>query len=453
MLGVPLLVARRGASASSTSARSCRASSTTTTSSCSSSRPTAPRSRSTTRGLFEAERARAQRLEHVQAVTDAALAHLELDELLAVLLPRIRDILARRHVRGAAARRGDRTSSSRARRSGSRRRSSRACASRSAAASPVGSRPSGRPVILDDVDHADVLQPDPAREGDQVDARRAAARRRRRRSASSTSARSTPREFTRDDVELLQLVAERVAIAIERARLHEETVQLDQLKRELRRHRLARAADAGDVGLRRPHDARRARARARPRSSARSCSASASSRASACAACSSSCSTSRASTRARSASTRGRSSSAAVLDEIVADARAGSDGVELDVPDDLAVDRRSARARARRVEPARQRGALRRAADPDRRREQRDRHLRISVEDSGAGVPEELAARLFDRFARGDDAARHGLGLAIARAYARRTAATSSTTRASAARASSCSSLSRARDSPPVSTS
>src|SRR5207237_2213770 len=40
----------------------------------------------------------------------------------------------------------------------------------------------------------------------------------------------TPRQFTRDEVELLQLVAERVAIAIERAQLHEELIQLDQLK-------------------------------------------------------------------------------------------------------------------------------------------------------------------------------------------------------------------------------
>jgi GAF domain-containing protein len=43
--------------------------------------------------LFEAERQARQRIEHVQAVTDAALAHLELEELLEVLLPRIRDIL------------------------------------------------------------------------------------------------------------------------------------------------------------------------------------------------------------------------------------------------------------------------------------------------------------------------------------------------------------------------
>jgi hypothetical protein len=40
----------------------------------------------------------------------------------------------------------------------------------------------------------------------------------------------TPRIFTHDEVELLQLVAERVAIAIERAQLHEELIQLDQLK-------------------------------------------------------------------------------------------------------------------------------------------------------------------------------------------------------------------------------
>ena len=43
--------------------------------------------------LFEAERRARRRIEHVQAVTDAALAHLELEELLDVLLPRIRDIL------------------------------------------------------------------------------------------------------------------------------------------------------------------------------------------------------------------------------------------------------------------------------------------------------------------------------------------------------------------------
>jgi two-component system sensor histidine kinase MtrB len=46
---------------------------------------------------------------------------------------------------------------------------------------------------------------------------------------------------------------------------------------------------------------------------------------------------------------------------------------------------------------------------------QKDRHLRINVEDRGQGVPPELLPRLFDRFARGDAASGSGLGLAIAR--------------------------------------
>ena len=50
---------------------------------------------------------------------------------------------------------------------------------------------------------------------------------------------------------------------------------------------------------------------------------------------------------------------------------------------------------------------------------QRDRHLRVAVEDSGPGVPKDLEGRVFDRFARGGSGKTgHGLGLAIARAYA-----------------------------------
>jgi len=51
--------------------------------------------------------------------------------------------------------------------------------------------------------------------------------------------------------------------------------------------------------------------------------------------------------------------------------------------------------------------------------EQRDRHLRVAVEDSGSGIAEELQPQLFDRFVRGGEAGGSGLGLAIARAYAR----------------------------------
>jgi GAF domain-containing protein len=43
--------------------------------------------------LFETERQARTRIEHVQAITDIALAHLEVNQLLGVLLPRIRKIL------------------------------------------------------------------------------------------------------------------------------------------------------------------------------------------------------------------------------------------------------------------------------------------------------------------------------------------------------------------------
>jgi signal transduction histidine kinase len=52
-----------------------------------------------------------------------------------------------------------------------------------------------------------------------------------------------------------------------------------------------------------------------------------------------------------------------------------------------------------------------------------DRHLRMAVEDRGAGVPREFVPRLFDRFARSSESPGRGdgsgLGLAIAQAYAR----------------------------------
>jgi signal transduction histidine kinase len=55
--------------------------------------------------------------------------------------------------------------------------------------------------------------------------------------------------------------------------------------------------------------------------------------------------------------------------------------------------------------------------------ERTDRHLRISVEDRGGGVPAEFVPDLFERFSRSDGsravATGTGLGLAIARSYAR----------------------------------
>jgi two-component system sensor histidine kinase MtrB len=49
---------------------------------------------------------------------------------------------------------------------------------------------------------------------------------------------------------------------------------------------------------------------------------------------------------------------------------------------------------------------------------QTDRHLRISVDDEGPGVPESIRAQLFEQFTRGAPTGGSGLGLAIARSYA-----------------------------------
>ena len=53
---------------------------------------------------------------------------------------------------------------------------------------------------------------------------------------------------------------------------------------------------------------------------------------------------------------------------------------------------------------------------------QRDRHLRLAVEDHGGGVPADFVEELFERFSRSDEARARGLGsglgLAIARSYA-----------------------------------
>ena len=69
--------------------------------------------------------------------------------------------------------------------------------------------------------------------------------------------------------------------------------------------------------------------------------------------------------------------------------------------------------------------------------DRRDRHLRITVEDQGTGVPLGLVPRLFDRFEHGSEGKGAGLGLSIARAHADAHGGSSSTTSATAARASS----------------
>ena len=161
----------------------------------------------------------AERLRRLQLVTDAALSHLDLDELLAELLARIRDtletdtaaILLRDELRDELV--------------------ARAAVGieeevEQGVRIPIGGGFAGkiaaerRPIVLDDVDHAHVLNPLLRQKGIKSLA-----------GVPLVFANDvlgvlhvgslTPREFTAEDVDLLEVVADRVALAIEHARLYD----------------------------------------------------------------------------------------------------------------------------------------------------------------------------------------------------------------------------------------
>jgi signal transduction histidine kinase len=362
--------------------------------------------------LFEAERKARLRLEHVQAVTDAALAYLDLDDLLWELLRRIRGILRTDtavillldddgHELVARAAVGiEEEAEQRVR-------------------VPVGKGFAGRivaqrrPIIIDDLDHAEVVNP--------------LLRQRGLKSLLGVPLLAGGREpigvlhvgslaqrkFTSDDTELLLLVAERAALGIERARIHEETRRLDELKLNfvaVASHELRTPATAVYGIL--------ATLRARELDAA---------------------------TRVELEETlwqqanrltrlieqlldlsRLDSSSIeldpqpvvlrSALEEIAAATPDSTDGVRLEVDPDLAavVDRLA----LERIVSNLIANATRYGKSPIViSAQQRDRHVRIAVEDAGEGVPENLVPRLFERFERGDGQGT-GLGLAIAKAYA-----------------------------------
>src|SRR6476646_7789976 len=158
----------------------------------------------------------AEYVRRLQSVTDAALAHLRLDELLDALLIRTQQLL---DVDTCAILLLDEETNELVARAalgieeeveqGVRIPVGRGFAGRVAA--------DRRPVILDDVDHADVLNPILREKGIKSVL------------GVLHVGTLTPRKFVDDDVRLLQLVADRVALAIGRARLHEQLVVLDEL--------------------------------------------------------------------------------------------------------------------------------------------------------------------------------------------------------------------------------
>ena len=161
----------------------------------------------------------AERLRRILLVTDAALSHLDLKDLLAELLVRIRDVLG---TDTAAVLLRDELRDELVARAavGLEEEVERGVRI------PIGGGFAGRiaaerrSIVLDDVDHADVLNPIlhekgikslagvPLIFGNEV-------------LGVLHVGTLTPREFTKDDVELLEVVADRVAVAIEHARLFE----------------------------------------------------------------------------------------------------------------------------------------------------------------------------------------------------------------------------------------
>ena len=170
------------------------------------------------------------RLRHLQSVTDVALAHLSLDNLLAELLLRIRDAL---RADTAAFLLIDDTGTELVARAakGIEEEVERGVRI------PIGGGFAGKiaaerhPVILDDVDHAHVLNPILREKG-------------------IKSMLGVPlithgdvlgvlhvgtlkhRTFTDEDVDLLEIVAARAAVAIDRSLAHEQVVRLTQLQRD-----------------------------------------------------------------------------------------------------------------------------------------------------------------------------------------------------------------------------
>ena len=365
--------------------------------------------------VYEAERSARRRLEHVQAVTDVALAHLELGELLGVLLPRIREIL-----------RADTCATLLLDEDGKELVARAAVGIEEEVEQgvriPVGRGFAGRvaadrhPVILDDVDHADVLNPILREKGiksllgvplvvhgDVIGVLHVGTLR--------------PRTFVEDDVRLLELVADRVALAIERARIHEQVVVLDELKANfiaVASHELRTPAAAvygalqtivgrGDALA---PDLREELIRTAYEQSDRMRRL-----------LEQLLDLSRLDSRAMRVDPKPIVLHS-TLEKIAAEVVPKGAPVSLDVPEDLAVvvdplvlDRVVANVLGNAVRYGRPPVVVSAEAE--------DRHLRIAVDDSGEGVPPELEPRLFDRFVRQEHGQGSGLGLAIARAYAR----------------------------------
>jgi signal transduction histidine kinase len=363
--------------------------------------------------VFAAEREARIRLERVESVTDAALGYLELDALLAELLSRTRELLG---TDTAAVLLLDEAGAELVARAAVGLEEEVEAGVRIPVGGGFAGRVAaeGRPIVLDDVDHAHVLNPILRKKG--IKSLLGAPL------MISDSVLGVihvgtlePRLFTADDQALLELVASRAALAIEKARIHEEMVRLDQLKLNfvaVASHELRTPATAiygiaatlrgvveldeetrveleetlwGQVNrmrilIEQLLDLSRLDARAMA-------------------------------IEPQPIGLR------AVLAEIAAATERERD-VLIDVAEDIEV--HADRLALERIMDNLVGNALRYGAPPVVvTAHPMDTYLRVSVEDEGDGVPPEVVPRLFERFERGSIGEGSGLGLSIAQAYAR----------------------------------
>jgi signal transduction histidine kinase len=272
-----------------------------------------------------------------------------------------------------------------------------------------------RPIVLDDVDHANVLNPILREKGvksmlgvpliasDSV-------------IGVLHVGTLTPRFFDSEDQELLQLVASRAAIAIEGARLHDELVRLNQMKLNfvaIASHELRTPATSIygiAVTLKHQRDKLTPETREELEDTLWEQAV-------------------RFRTLIEQLLDLSRLDEKAIRIEpqplnlrellagIAADTAPEAD-VRIDVPAELEVE--ADRAALERIFGNLVRNAVKYGEPPVILSVQsRDRYFRLSIEDGGEGVPTELVPRLFERFERGSVGQGSGLGLSIARAYAR----------------------------------
>jgi signal transduction histidine kinase len=364
--------------------------------------------------LFEAERRGRARLERVQTVMEATLAHLGFDELVGELLVRIRDVL---DVDTAALLMLDESTNELVARAAVGLEEEVEQGVRI----PVGAGFAGRiaaeqrAIVLDDVDHADVLNPILREKGvksllgvpmiasDSV-------------IGVLHVGTLAPRFFTSDDQELLELVVSRAAIAIEKARVHDELVRLDQMKLSfvaIASHELRTPATSvyGIAATLRHHgddlapEAREELVEALWEQAERFRSL-----------IEQLLDLSRLDAKAILIKPQPLVLGA-LLSDIAAEA-APEVEVRIDVPEELEVT--ADRAALERIFGNLVRNAASYGEPPVVVSVQpRDTYFRVSVEDQGDGVPPEVVPRLFERFERGSVGQGSGLGLSIAQAYAR----------------------------------